>query len=191
MNNSELLARLGIQFPNLDRSILSLIAKYSSYTELKKGAKLISEGNRHGYFYLVLTGGVKSYYNKDSKEVCMWFSFENEIIATTSTLKDKPSKETIELIEDSTFIKFQSKKVIELAHTNLQLSNLLIELWSEHAIFIEQRLYLMQFMTSEARYKTLLDSFPEIFQKVSLTDIASFLGISRETLSRIRTQFIL
>ena len=191
MNNSELLARLAIQFPNLDIGPLNLIAKCSSYTELKKGTKLISEGNRHGYFYLVLTGGVKSYYNKDSKEVCTWFSFENEIIATTSTLKDKPSKETIELIEDSTFIKFQSKKVIELAHTNLQLSNLLIELWAEHAIFIEQRLYLMQFMTSEERYKTLLDSFPEIFQRVSLTDIASFLGISRETLSRIRNRFIL
>lgn len=191
MNNSELLARLAIQFPNLDIGPLNSIAKCSSYTEFKKGTKLISEGNRHAYFYLVLTGGVKSYYNKDSKEVCMWFSFENEIIATTSTLKNNPSKETIELIEDSKFIKFQSKKVIELAHTNLQLSNLLIELWAEHAIFIEQRLYLMQFMTSEERYKTLLDSFPEIFQRVSLTDIASFLGISRETLSRIRTQFIL
>jgi CRP-like cAMP-binding protein len=58
----------------------------------------------------------------------------------------------------------------------------------EHALFIEERLYQLQFMTSQKRYKALQKTVPEIFQKVSLTDIASYLGISRETLSRIRSK---
>jgi CRP-like cAMP-binding protein len=56
----------------------------------------------------------------------------------------------------------------------------------EHALFLEYKLNGLQFMTSEERYHKLVLDFPEILQKVSLTDIASYLGISRETLSRIR-----
>ena len=44
----------------------------------------------------------------------------------------------------------------------------------------------LQFMTSEERYNKLILDYPEVLQRVSLTDIASYLGISRETLSRIR-----
>jgi len=58
----------------------------------------------------------------------------------------------------------------------------------EHALYTEERLYQIQFMTSQERYQTLIEATPEILQKVSLTDIASFLGVSRETLSRIRAK---
>jgi CRP-like cAMP-binding protein len=43
-------------------------------------------------------------------------------------------------------------------------------------------------MSSEERYNALVDVAPEVLQKVSLTDIASYLGVSRETLSRIRNK---
>jgi len=58
----------------------------------------------------------------------------------------------------------------------------------EHALFLEEKLYQLQFMSSEERYNALVDVAPEVLQKVSLTDIASYLGVSRETLSRIRNK---
>ena len=58
----------------------------------------------------------------------------------------------------------------------------------EHALFLEYRLQQLLFMSSKERYENLLKAAPEVFQRVSLTDIASYLGVSRETLSRIRKQ---
>ena len=58
----------------------------------------------------------------------------------------------------------------------------------EHALFLEYRLHQLLFMSSKERYENLLKAAPEVFQRISLTDIASYLGVSRETLSRIRSQ---
>ena len=80
MDNSELQETLQSYLPILEEGSLNAIVKYSSYLKCTKGTKLISEGKRHRYIYLIIKGSVKSYYLKDSKEVCMWFSLENEII---------------------------------------------------------------------------------------------------------------
>ena len=188
MGNSELHKTLKSYFPIIDEGAVSEMVKHSSYLKSTKGTKLISVGKRHHYIYLILKGSVKSYYFKESKEVCTWFSFENEIIGTTSTIQGDPSKETIELLEDSELIKLNIEKIKELAQTELSISNLLNTLWGEHATFLEERLYQLQFMNSHERYKALIKDTPEILHRISLTDIASFLGVSRETLSRIRAK---
>ena len=188
MGNSELQETLKSYFPILEEESLNDIVKHSSYLKSTKGTQLISEGKRHHYIYFIVKGSVKSYYSKESKEVCVWFSLENEIIGTTSTIQGGASKETLELLEDSELIKLNIEKIKELAQTDLSISNLLNNLWEEHAIFLEERLYQLQFMNSHERFKALIKDTPEILQRVSLTDIASFLGVSRETLSRIRAK---
>ncbi len=188
MDNSELKETLYSYFPIMEEGALNVIVKHSSYLKSTKGTKLIYEGKIHDYIYLIIKGSVKSYYSKDSKEVCVWFSLENEIIGTTSTIQGDTSKETIELLEDSELIKLNIEKIKELTQKDLSISNVLNSLWEEHATFLEERLYQLQFMNSQERYKALIKDNPEILQRVSLTDIASFLGVSRETLSRIRAK---
>ena len=90
------------------------------------------------------------------------------------------------LLEDSKLLQFKTESIKELANSNLDVSHLLNYIITEHAVFLEEKLYQLQFMSSEERYKALINVAPEILQKVSLTDIASYLGVSRETLSRIR-----
>tara|TARA_B110000093_G_scaffold107555_1_gene115595 strand:+ start:404 stop:970 length:567 start_codon:yes stop_codon:yes gene_type:complete len=188
MYKSELQEKLKSFFPNLEDESLNALMKHSSYLKSTKGTKLISEGKRHNYFYIILKGGVKSYYSKESREVCMWFAFENETIGTITTYEGFPSKETVELLKDSEFIKFNIEKIKELTRADLSISNLINDLIIEHTLCIEERLYQLQFMSSKKRYKALLETTPEILQKVSLTDISSYIGVSRETLSRIRSK---
>jgi CRP-like cAMP-binding protein len=188
MDNSELKETLYSYFPIIEEGALNAIVKHSSYLKSTKGTKLIYEGKKHDYIYLIIKGSVKSYYSKDSKEVCVWFSLENEIIGTTSTIQGDFSKETIELLENSELIKLNIEKIKELTQTYLSISHLLTNLWEEHATFLEKRLYHLQFLNSHERYKALIKDTPEILQRVSLTDIASFLGVSRETLSRMRAK---
>ena len=188
MNNPDLVKIIESNFQNIDKETFDNIIKFSSFIELNKGSVLISEGKRHHYFYLLIKGGVKSYYAKESKEVCTWFAFENEIIATTSTLQGLPSNESIQLLEDSKLIRFNTQKMNEITQTNLKMCQLLNNLWEEHALFLEARLRLLQFTNSQDRLAALIKYNSEILQRVSLTDIASFLGVSRETLSRTRAK---
>jgi CRP-like cAMP-binding protein len=188
MSKSELQKTLKSFFPNLGEESLDAFMKHASYLKSTKGTKLISEGKRHRYFYLILKGSVKSYYSKESREVCTWFAFKNEVIGTITTYEGLPSKETIELLEDSELIKFNIEKIKELTLTDLSISHLMNVIIIEHTLYLEERLYQLQFMTSKKRYKVLYESTPEIFQEVSLTDIASYLGVTRETLSRIRSK---
>lgn len=188
MSKSELQKILKSFFPNLEEESLDAFIKHASYLKSTKGTKLISEGKRHRYFYLILKGGVKSYYSKESREVCMWFAFENETIGTITTYEGFPSKETVELLKDSELIKFNIEKIKELTRADLSISNLINNLIIEHTLCIEARLYQLQFMSSKKRYKALLETTPEILQKFSLTDISSYIGVSRETLSRIRSK---
>lgn len=186
MNKSELKAYVSTLFPDLSETSLESFIESATYLKCTKGTTLFSEGKRHNYFYFILNGSVKSHYLKDSKEVCLWFGFENDAIATIRTMEGQTSNETIELMEDSELIRIETQSIKALAQTNLEISQLIIQLITEHAEFLEVRLYQLQFMSSKERYDALIEVAPEVLQKVSLTDIASYLGVSRETLSRIR-----
>jgi len=188
MNNSALQETLKSYFPALDKGEINTIVKHSSYLKSPKGTKLISEGERHKYFYLLLKGGVKAYFFKNTKKVCMWFSFENEMIGTISMLQGDASKETIELLEDSELIKFNTEKMEELSQTCFSLKTIRDNLLKEDIKWFEERVRQSQFTNSNERYEALIKHTPEILQRVSLTDIASYIGISRETLSRIRSR---
>lgn len=188
MDNSKLQKILSLHLSNLNEEALKILSDNASLIKCAKGDKLIYAGKRHHYFYLILKGGVKSYYLKDSKEICTWFKFKNEFIGTLPTHEGLPSKETVELLEDSELIKFNAKTFKELLKKDLSFAHLFHTVLFDYTLWLENRLYQLQFMTSQERYYALVDSTPELLQKVSLTDIASYLGISRETLSRIRKQ---
>lgn len=186
MTNTKIQEVIKSHFPRLKKDAIIGLAEYSSFQNFKKGTKLITEGKRHLNFYLLIKGSTKAYYTKESKEVCSWFAFENEVIATIRTFNGQPSNETIVLLEDSKLIQFKTEPIKKLAANNLDVSHWIIETITEHAVYLEERLYQLQFMSSEERYHALINVAPEILQKITLTDIASFLGVSRETLSRIR-----
>lgn len=186
MNNSAIKKHL-LELFNVDNHTIDQILDFTEYMECQKGDILIQEGKRHPYFYFIIKGAVKSYYHVEDKEICSWFAFENEMIATIKTFAGETSNETIELLEDTTFIKIQTEKFKKLADNNLTWSHIMSALISSHAIFLEDRIKL-QFMPSKERYNKLIQSEPQILQRVSLTDISSFLGMSRENLSRIRSE---
>ena len=95
MYESEIQEIVKSYFPNLKEESLDAFMKHASYLKSTKGTKLISEGKRHRYFYLILKGGVKSYYSKESREVCMWFAFKNEVLEQLQHTKAYPQKKRL------------------------------------------------------------------------------------------------
>lgn len=159
-----------------------------SILHLGKKHVLIRENHHHDFAYFVVKGAVRSYYLKDGVEINTWFAFENEMVGSLHNFKNKPSRETIELIEDSTLISIHLKKIRPLMLSNIQIANFICAIIEEYALFLEDRIYYSQMMSSIDRYLALLDNEPTLFRRVPLTQIASYLGISRETLSRLRSK---
>ena len=179
------------------RKIVSYLAGLSDETydvfmefaiikEYPKGKILIEHGKKNEFVFFLISGSAKSYNYKDSKQICLWFAFESDCIATIRSLDDLISQETVELLEDSELIQIKLGDLMTLSNQFTSISSLILQLLKEHILFLEYKLNGLQFMTSEERYDKLIRDFPEVLQRVSLTDIASYLGLSRETLSRIR-----
>ena len=170
MNKSEIKIFLKSLYSFLENDTLDEFVEFCDYVKLPKGTELIPEGNRHHYIYFVIKGSVKSYYLNEGKESCTWFAFENEIVATIKT-----------------FSGLNSKAFKKLAENKMSMSRLINELLIEHAVFLEALLYLKS-IPAKDRYHLLVKDQPHLLQRISLTDLASFIGINRETLSRIRSK---
>ena len=173
-------------FAGLSDEAYDVFMNFAIEKEYPKGEILIEHGKKNEFIFFLISGSAKSYNFKDSKQICLWFAFEGDCIATIRSFDDLISQETVELLEDSELIQIELDDLMTLSNQFISIRYLMFQLLKEHIVFLEYKLNGLQFMTSEERYNKLIHDFPEVLQRVSLTDIASYLGNSRETLSRIR-----
>jgi CRP-like cAMP-binding protein len=164
------------------------ICVHLSVLNLDKKHVLIKENHQHDFAYFVIKGAVRSYYLKDGVEVNTWFALEHDMVGSLHNFKDKPSRETIELVENSTLISINLKQIKPLMYSNIQIANFINVIIEDYALFLEDKIYFSQMMSSIDKYLILQEKEPQLFQRIPLTYIASFLGISRETLSRLRAK---
>jgi CRP-like cAMP-binding protein len=164
------------------------ICNHLSILHLNKKHVLIKDNQYHDFAYFVIKGAVRSYYLKDGVEVNTWFALENDMVGSLQNFKNCPSRTTIELVENSSLISINLKQIKPLMLRNVQIANFINAIIEEYALFLEDKVYFSQMMSSMDKYLVLLEQDSQLFQRIPLTYIASFLGISRETLSRLRAK---
>ncbi|KAA3437184.1 Crp/Fnr family transcriptional regulator [Rufibacter hautae] len=141
--------------------------------------------------YFLEQGCLRGYYNLDGKEITYWFGFENNFITSFySFISRKPGVENIQMLEDSTLWGISFEALNQLFDYHSDLERLVRIINEQYYIRLEERFMGMQFKTARERYEQLLETSPHILQRISLGQIASYLGISQETLSRIRSHVV-
>lgn len=165
-----------------------IICANLSLVQLKKRDVLIREQQRHDFVYFIIKGAVRSYYLKEGVEVNTWFAFEHEMVGSLHNYRGEPSKETFELVEHSTLISIDLRHFKHLVRFNLEISNFVRSIIEEYAIFLEDRIFNSQFSSAIEKYEHMIKHEPEVLKRIPLTYIATYLGISRETLSRLRAR---
>lgn len=148
---------------------------------------LLRAGHTCSHIWFVETGIVKCFYTKDQKDVVAWIMKENDIITSVeSFLLQKVSMESIQTIEDTAvhYLHFDELQYIYRTFPEFNLHGRVIT--EKYYIASEQRLIAMRHQSAAERYLHLRDHHPDIIRRVSNTDIASYLGISLETLSRLK-----
>ncbi|QCR21331.1 Crp/Fnr family transcriptional regulator [Pontibacter sp. SGAir0037] len=157
--------------------------------ELVRNSFLLQEGMVCHNLYFLEKGCLRGYYNLNGKEITYWFGFENNFITSFySFISRKPAVENIQIVEDSTLWGISFEALNQLFNSHNDIERLVRIINEQYYIRLEERLMAMQFKTARERYEQLIDTSPHILQRISLGQIASYLGISQETLSRIRSQ---
>ena len=171
-----------------DSSLLKIIDK-TQLIKLAKSAIIIDTDKVEKKIYFVKKGILRAYTIDDGKEITFWFGKEGDLILSMrSYIENKVGYETIESMEDCELYEIKMSDLQEFYATNLEIANWGRKLAEIELIKTEERFISRQLGTAIDRYKKLLIVYPSLINRVQLGYIASFLGISQVTLSRIRAE---
>ncbi|REA64228.1 Crp/Fnr family transcriptional regulator [Dyadobacter luteus] len=151
---------------------------------------LCKQGQVVNQLYYIQSGLVRMYYiNKQGKDVTYGFYTEQQFVTVPdSFFGHSASRYYLELLEDCALyaVSYQEMTRLREKHSELQLieNHVLREL----LLKVSDRIVALQFLSAEERYIKLEESQPSILQRAPLGAIASYLGITQETLSRIRAR---
>jgi len=165
------------------------VEEISSVTTIKKNKDLQPIGHTCKTIYFITKGVARIYYYKDDNDITECFAFENQIIARVESLfSGNPSKKGIQALEDSEFVAIQAVPLFKLYDEFPEVERLFRRIFEAAYVDTVNRIESIQFHTAEERYKALLNEAPNIIQRIPLKHVASYLGITQVSLSRIRSQ---
>ncbi len=165
-----------------DRAMDILLSIFSEQKQ-KKGSMLIREGDSTNDIIFLKEGFSRAYTNVDGKEVTIWFASSG---SPTGAYQGKGSMINVELLEDSILLIASRKKLETLLEKDLELAN-----WGRKIAEYYLDLNIQHFshyngLEGREKYELLLKEYPEVFRKASIKQIASFLNMTPQSLSRIR-----
>ncbi len=184
--------------------LFDFIAKYVSLTDdekdatllveifhsVKKGTILLKEGQKSKDSYFVLKGCIRTYYVLDSEEKTTAFHTEMEALTPPCVTSNTPSEYYLSCAEDSilTVSNFDVKVEVYSKFPKLET---LCRMISEEQL-AKERMDFDTFKNSspEQRYLNLLQKRPDLIQRVPQHQLASFLGVTPQSLSRLRARIL-
>ena len=184
--------------------LFDFISKYISLTEdekkvivsldifrsVKKGTTLLKEGQKSNDSYFVLKGCIRTYYIIDGEEKTTAFYTEMDALTPHCVINKAPSQYFISCVEDSILTVSNSDMEVEI-NTKFPKFEIMCRILSEE-LLAKQQIDFDEFKTSspEQRYLNLLQKRPDLIQRVPQHQLASFLGIKPQSLSRLRARII-
>lgn len=157
--------------------------------EFSKNQVIIRADRVERYVYIIERGIARAYSNTDKQQTTFWFGEETDIILSyNSYINKQPGYENIELLEESVLYRISSATLQAFYLKYTGLSNWGRKLAELELIKTEQRFINRQFKTATERYDELMTNTPSLIKRVQLGQIASYLGVTQVTLSRIRAR---
>lgn len=155
--------------------------------EVAKGKLIISAGKIGHHVYFIEGGLARAFCENQRGQTTIWFGQEGDVMLSyLSFFKDQPGYESIELLENAVLYRISSKDLQELYRQHIHIANWGRKFAEYELLKAEQRFMDLQFKTATERYQDLLANSPAILKRVQLGYIASYLGITQVSLSRIR-----
>lgn len=162
--------------------------------EYSRKETLLLSGQVNNHLSFVYTGLVRGYHTQlnergiDGTSTSLFASHAHFVISPTSFIKQIPSKEGFELLEDSliVYLTYQDLQVLYEAHpTAMTIRQMLLR---RYLLFLDERVQVLKLLTGRTKYAWFLRYHPELRNRVQDKHVASYLGMTPVNLSRIRAQ---
>ena len=157
--------------------------------EIPKKTILIEPNRKNDNLYFIEKGIARSYSLIEGREITSWFSKEGELTYSTNSFYGKTEgyeNEMIQVLEDSLLYYIPIVELEKLCMEHADIANWLRILHQKAFVEMERRLIYRLYMSAEERYKDFSEKNPDLFQRVNLGYIASYLGMSHVTLCALR-----
>ncbi len=175
------------KFNPLSQDAENAIVEICSILTIKKNKDLQPIGHTCKTIYFINNGVARIYYFKDGIDITESFAFENNIIARVESLfTGKPSRKAIQVLEDAEIVAINAGHLFKLYNSFPEIERLFRKIFEAAYVDTVNRIEGIQFHTADERYKALITEAPNVLQRVPLKYVASYLGITQVSLSRIR-----
>lgn len=177
---------------NISEKEWETFQKYLVYREFEAKSLVVREGMTAQHIYFIESGLMRSYYLEDGKEISTYFSCDGTLITVFSSfLRQKASMECLEVVEKTKCYSLSYHDLYALYDQFPSFERFGRILAEQNYLCILDRTMLMQTKTAKQRYLDFIETTaPKVMQGIPLYQIASFLGIAPESLSRIRREII-
>ncbi len=183
---SSLIALLGWLHP-ISPEIVEFLQEKTSYRQVRKGKMLVRSGEVCHHLYFIRKGAVRGFIKEEEKDITTWISIENEVVTSISGLNDQaPSVENIQVIEHADLLIITHSDLETLYNKYLEFNVVGRKLLQRYYQDAERRAYIARVPGTENKYQHFVKNYPHLINRVPIKYIASFLGVTLETLSRVR-----
>lgn len=173
----------------LSPEMMDLFAGAWKHWDVPKYHLLVREHSVCNYIFFIKKGIARIYYHKNNKEITEWIAMDEQFFLSINSFFERtPSRLIVHTLEPSEVKGIHFNDLTKLASRYHEVETLYRKMLMRSLILSQYRMDSIQFETAHQRYKNLLKSNSEIIQRVPLSYIASFLGVTLETLSRIRAE---
>ena len=173
---------------NLPDTELDAIATKFRKKTVKKNEFLLRQGDVCRDLIFVQEGCLRLYYIADGVEVSVWFSFKHSsAVELYSFISERPSEYFLQAIEDSELLYLPKSVLNTLYETYPKMQEMMRKFWEDVVINLIDRFTALQRDPAEKRYRDLLKKPPYV-QTIPQKYLASFIGVTPTSLSRIRKQ---
>lgn len=177
------------QIGPLSDELKNAMEEHFQLVKIPKGTVLLKEKEICQTAYFIVSGTCRLYYRNGHREITSRFLERGNIaISYYSYFSQRPSFETLHLLEDCTMEMVRRENFESLYVRFPELHNLMRLVLERAYIITEERALILRSMPAKDRFRIMQERFPNVFQIASTDQIASFLGITRETLSRVRSE---
>lgn len=155
--------------------------------KMPKGSILLMQGDVSDKLYFVNSGAVRGYYEWSGKEYTSWFAHDKQFACSIrSFFTQTPSVETIHLLEETELCYFRYRDTEGDDAASCRVNELMQLITEQYLLLYESRVRMLRGMSAQERWDVFTTNYPELYRRVSLQHIASYLDLTPSTISRLR-----
>jgi CRP-like cAMP-binding protein len=167
--------------------IIDYVDKCSFRYSIGKGKHLVKSGETCSYVYLVLKGILRGYVKEGNKEITTWITAENHMVTSIRGFnKQVPTMKNIQALENCELIGAHFNDLQYLYENYLEMNIVGRKLIEQYYTDAEERAFISRLPKASTRYNRFIATNGSLANRIQLKYVASYLGITIETLSRIR-----